>query len=165
MATTPVSFATCTSASAIGERVGDRDLDQHMLAGAHHWLALRGVHLRRAGEDRRLDAGLLQALGEIGRSNAGSHFFATSSVPGAGRGRRIERQPTSNAAGMHFLDRLEMLDAERALAGETDFMVMPLACRALATSFSRMMCRPPCSTPARVEAIDLLRPCRPARRA
>ena len=45
------------------DAVGDRDLDQHMLAGAHHLLALAEVHLGRRGEDHRI--GALDALGEI----------------------------------------------------------------------------------------------------
>ena len=33
------------------DRVGDRDFDQHVLAGAHHLFALAEVHFRRRGED------------------------------------------------------------------------------------------------------------------
>ena len=43
--------------------VGDRNLDQHVLAGAHHLLALRAVHLGRRGEDHGV--GALDAFGEI----------------------------------------------------------------------------------------------------
>ena len=43
--------------------VGDRNLDQHGLAGAHHLLALAEVHLRRRGEDHGV--GALDAFAEI----------------------------------------------------------------------------------------------------
>ena len=45
------------------DAVGDRDLDQHMLAGAHHLLALAEMHLGRRGEDHRV--GALDAFGEF----------------------------------------------------------------------------------------------------
>src|SRR5262249_7471973 len=35
----------------VRDAVSDRDFDQHMLAGAHHLLALAAVHLGRRGED------------------------------------------------------------------------------------------------------------------
>jgi len=38
------------------DAVGDRDLDQHVLAGAHHLLALAKVHFGRRGEDHRVGA-------------------------------------------------------------------------------------------------------------
>ena len=38
------------------DAVGDRDFDQHVLAGAHHLLALAEVHLGRRGQDHRVGA-------------------------------------------------------------------------------------------------------------
>ena len=43
--------------------VGDGDFDEHVLAGAHHLLALAEVHLGRGGEDHRV--GALDALGKV----------------------------------------------------------------------------------------------------
>src|SRR5262245_10156002 len=45
------------------DAVGDRNLDQHVLAGAHHLLALAEVHLGRRGQDHRI--GALDALAEV----------------------------------------------------------------------------------------------------
>ena len=45
------------------DAVGDRDFDQHVLAGAHHLLALAEVHLGRRGQDHRV--GALDAFGEV----------------------------------------------------------------------------------------------------
>ena len=54
----------------VGEVVGDRNFDLHVFAGAHALDALLGVHLRGRGEDRGLDAGLREALVEIGATSA-----------------------------------------------------------------------------------------------
>ncbi len=45
------------------DAVGNRNLDQHMLAGPHHLLALAEVHLGRRSEDYRV--GALDAFGKI----------------------------------------------------------------------------------------------------
>jgi hypothetical protein len=45
------------------DRVGHRDFDQHVLAGAHHLLALAEVHLGWRGQDHRV--GALDAPGQI----------------------------------------------------------------------------------------------------
>ena len=51
----------------VRQRVGDRDLDLDVLAGAHDLLGLRRVHLRRRRQDRGVDAGQRERLGKIRR--------------------------------------------------------------------------------------------------
>ena len=63
MATTPVSLAIFDQSLGVLDAVGDRNLDQHMLAGAHHLLALAEMHLGRRGQDHRV--GALDALGQL----------------------------------------------------------------------------------------------------
>jgi hypothetical protein len=50
-----------------GERVGERDLDLHMLARLQARDRLLGVHLRRRAQDHRIDILQREAVGEIGR--------------------------------------------------------------------------------------------------
>ncbi len=45
--------------------VRHRDLDLHVLARAHALDGLRSMHLRRRGEDHRLEAWLPEALGQV----------------------------------------------------------------------------------------------------
>ena len=45
------------------DAVGDRDFDQHMLAGAHDLLALAEMHLGRRRQDHRV--GALDAFGQF----------------------------------------------------------------------------------------------------
>ncbi len=115
MATTPVSFCTCTMRSesarlsAIGISI-ITCLPARMQSSA--WVAL---HLRRRGEDRGLDARLLQALGEVGGP--------VRDVPLLGHLLRAVGAAAGERDDLDAVDlgkRLEMLDAERALAGETD---------------------------------------------
>ena len=49
----------------VRDGVGDRNLDQHVFAGPHHLLRLRGVHLGRTGDDDRLQARLFQRFREV----------------------------------------------------------------------------------------------------
>ena len=114
----------------IGEIVGNRNLDHHMLAGAHAHLTLGGMHLRRRGEDRRLDAGLLQAFGQVGRPMRDAEFFRDLL---GGLGPPAGERDHFNA--WNIAHRFEMLDAESALPGQTDLhRCFPNLC------FSRMIC-------------------------
>ena len=60
---TPVSLAILGKRFRVLDAVGDGNLDQHVLAGAHHLLALAEMHLGRRGEDHRV--GALDAFGEF----------------------------------------------------------------------------------------------------
>jgi hypothetical protein len=50
----------------IGHGIRHRDFNHHVLAGAHALDTLGGMHLGWRGQDHRLQAGLRQALAEIG---------------------------------------------------------------------------------------------------
>ena len=113
MATTPVSLAIFTSALGILDAVGDGNFDQHMLAGAHHLLALAEVHLGRRGEDHRV--GALDAFGEIAGVVRNAVFL------GDLRGRvLIAADQRGHLDVRDALERVEMLLAERALAGDAN---------------------------------------------
>src|ERR1700730_8305034 len=89
--------------------VGDRDLDQHVLAGAHHLLALPEMHLGRRGQDHRV--GALDALGEIAGVMWDSIFL--------GNFRGCILIAANERRDLHLgnpLERVEMLLAESALA-------------------------------------------------
>ena len=99
--------------------VGNRNLDQHMLAGAHHLLALCPVHLGGRGENDRIGAGnpfrkIIPPMRDA--------VFARD-FPGA-------RGITANQR--HYLDirnafqRIQVLLAECALTGDTNFHHRPL---------------------------------------
>jgi hypothetical protein len=73
-------FLRTRRSSRVGHRVGHRsDLD--VLPGAHAPHGLLRVHLRRCGENRRVDARLGQALAEIrrpvGMPNLALDFFGS----------------------------------------------------------------------------------------
>ncbi len=86
-----------------------------MLAGLQALDRLRGVHLRRRGEDDRVEAGLLQRLGKLRRRVADAVF--------GGRLLRLVEfaaDQRDHLDAVDQLDRVEMLEAERAGAGERD---------------------------------------------
>ena len=47
-------------------RIGERDLDLHVLAGLQAGDGLRSVHLRRRAQDHRVDFGQREAVGQVG---------------------------------------------------------------------------------------------------
>ena len=119
IAVTPVSLAIFTRLSASSTRVGDRNFDQHVLAGAHHLLALAEVHLGRRGQDHRV--GALDAFAEIAGVMRDAVFLGDR-----GGGILIAADQRGDFNALDALERIEMLLAERALAGDTDFHGFPL---------------------------------------
>src|SRR5262252_1502119 len=130
------------------DAVGDRDLDQHVLAGAHHLLALAEVHLGRRREDHRVSA--LDALGQFAGVVRDAVFLRHL------RGRSLVSadQRGDLDAGRAFQG-VEMLLAEGALPGNANLHHLLLrtsdTARAAARltlpalplarlRFSRMMC-------------------------
>ena len=95
------------------DAVGDRDLDQHVLAGAHHLLALAEVHLGRRGEDHRV--GALDAFGEIAGVVRDAVFLGD-----LGGGVLIAADQRGHLHARDALERVEMLLAEGALAGNAN---------------------------------------------
>src|SRR5262245_56346039 len=101
------------------DAVGDRDLDQHVLAGAHHLLALAEMHLGGRGEDHRV--GTLDAFREV--AGVMRHTVFLGDLRGGVLVAADQRRD------FHFgdaLERVEMLLTEGALAGDTDFHRLPL---------------------------------------
>ena len=68
----------------VRQRVGHRDLDLDVLAGAHALHRLLGVHLRGRRQDDGLDARLRQALAEVARTSAGCRTSAATSFVASG---------------------------------------------------------------------------------
>ena len=86
------------------ERVGHRDLDQHVLAGAHRLLGLVGVDRSRRREDGRFDSRLRQGVRKIRRP-------VRNAVPG-GRRLRVLGHAARNGHDVHTVDscqRIQML--------------------------------------------------------
>jgi hypothetical protein len=87
-----------------------------MLSGLEAFERLGGVHLRRRGEDDRIESRNFQALGEIGRDVADAvlrrRLFGLVEIAPDERDRL---DPVDQ------LDRIEMLEAEGAGAGQRDF--------------------------------------------
>ena len=100
-------------------RVGDRDFDQHVLAGAHYLLALAEVHLGGRGEDHRV--GALDALGEVAAVVRHAVFLGDLR-----RGVLVAADERGDFDVGDALERVEMLLAECALPGDTDFHDSPL---------------------------------------
>ena len=101
------------------DAVGDRDLDQHVLAGAHHLLALPEVHLGRRGQDHRV--GALDAFGEIAGVMGNAVLLGD-----LGGGVLVAADQRGHLDLGNALERVEMLLAEGALAGYADFHRFPL---------------------------------------
>ena len=102
------------------DAVGHRDLDQHVLAGAHHLLALAEVHLGRRGEDHRV--GALDAFAEIAGVMRDAVFLGDRRG-----GVLVAADERGDFDALNALQRIEMLLAKRALAGDTDFHDDPLS--------------------------------------
>jgi hypothetical protein len=101
------------------DAVGDRDFDQHVLARAHHLLALPEVHLRRRGQDHRV--GAFDALGKIAGVMGNAVFLGDF-----GGGVLIAAHERRHLDVGNTLERVEVLLTERALAGDTNFHHRPL---------------------------------------
>ena len=87
-----------------------------MLAGFEALKRLRGVHLRRRREDDRVEPRNLEGLGEIGRDVADSIFRRRLlGLVELAPDERDRLDPVDR------LDRVEVLQAEGAGAGERDF--------------------------------------------
>ena len=92
------------------DAVGDRNLHQHVLAGAHHLLALAEVKLGRRGQDHRV--GPLDALGEIAAEMRDAVFLGhlrSGVLVAADQRRHLNVRNT--------LERIEMLLSECTLPG------------------------------------------------
>ena len=96
------------------DAVGDRDFDQHMLAGAHHLLALAEMHLGRRGEDHRV--GALDAFGQFAGVMRNAVFLRH-----LGGGVLIAADQRSDLDIGDALERVEMFLPERALPRYANF--------------------------------------------
>ena len=99
--------------------VGDRDFHQHMLAGAHHLLALAEMHLGRRGEDHRV--GALDAFGQFAGVMRDAVFLGD-----LGGGILIAADQRGDFDIGDALERVEMLLPERALPRYANFHRFPL---------------------------------------
>ncbi len=100
------------------DTVGDRDFDQHMLAGAHDLLALAEMQLGRRSQDHRI--GALDAFGKLAGEMRNAVFFGDLRgciLIAADQRRHFD---LGNA-----LERIEVLLSERALPRNADFHVVP----------------------------------------
>ena len=100
----------------VGERIRHRNLDHDVLAGTHALLALRRMHLRGGGQDYRVESGLGQAVGKIRGPMRDLPLLRH-------RSRRLD---VRSGQGDDFdsgnlRHGFQVFDAERAVAGETDF--------------------------------------------
>ena len=114
IAVTPVSLAIFTRFSASSTDVGHRDFDQHVLAGAHHLLALAEVHLGRRRQDHGV--GALDAFGQIAGVMRDAVFLGDRRG-----GVLVAADQRGDFDALDALQRIEMLLAKGALAGDTDF--------------------------------------------
>ena len=89
--------------------VGERNLDLHMLAGFQTLQRLRGVHLGRRRQNHRVEAGKLEAVGEIGGD-------VSDAVFGRGLLRLVElaSDERNHLDPVDQFDAVEMLEAEGA---------------------------------------------------
>src|SRR3954452_24780681 len=101
------------------DAVGDRDLDQHMLAGAHHLFALPEMHLGRRGENERI--GAFDALGQVA-GVMGNAVFLGDLCGGV----LIAADQRGDLYAGNALHRVEMLLAKGALAGYANLHRFPL---------------------------------------
>src|SRR6266849_512998 len=109
----------------IRHAVGDRDFDQHMLAGAHHLLALAAVHLSRSGEDNGI--GTPNALAKVAAPVRDAVFLRDL------RGRiLIAADQRYDFDIRNTFQGVEMLLTERALAGYANLhrLLLTMSCLA-----------------------------------
>ena len=95
------------------KRVGERDLDLHVLACLQAGDALRGVHLRRRAQDHCVDSLDRQAVGEVG-AHVGDAVFRGDLL----RLVELAADQRDDLDAVDQLDRVQMLDAERAGTGQ-----------------------------------------------
>ena len=122
------------------DAVGDRDFDQHVLAGAHHLLALAEMHLGRRGKDHRV--GAFDALGEVAGVMGNAVFLRD-----LGGGVLIAADQRGDLDAGNALERVEMLLAEGALAGYADLHRAPLLAIRLIAGRLLALARPAWSCP------------------
>src|SRR5262245_152257 len=101
------------------DAVGDRDFHQHVLAGAHHLLALPKMQLRRRGQDHRV--GALDAFRELAGIVGDTVFLRDF-----GGGVLIAADQRADLDVGNALERVEMFLAERPLAGDADLHHRPV---------------------------------------
>ena len=109
-------------ARGIRQGVRDRNLDLHVLSGAHALLALRGVHSGGRGENHGFEAGLLQALAKVAgpvRNLEPLRDFRGGCLVSAGQGDDFDAR--NNGEG------LQMLHAESALSRNANLHMFALA--------------------------------------
>jgi hypothetical protein len=95
------------------DAVGHGNLDQHVLAGPHHLLALAEMHLRGRGEDHRV--GALDALAEIAGIMRNAVFLCDL------RGRiLVAADERGDLDVRNPLQGVQVLLTKRALAGNTN---------------------------------------------
>ncbi len=136
----------------VREAVGERDLDLHVLARREAGDRLRGVHLRGRAQDHRVDVRQREAVGEIVGDVADAVLAPRPPSSSRARGPRPRRTSTPSISR----DRVEVLGAERAGAGERDDRLSCDAChRAALQRFAHrrilqdQVARRRCSTPGR----------------
>ena len=97
------------------QTVGKRNLHLDMLARFHALDRLRGVHLGRRRQNDRVEAGQLEAVGEIRR-------HVTDAIFGRGLSRLVEfpADERDDLDPVDQLDAVEMLEAESARARQRD---------------------------------------------
>ena len=102
------------------QAIGDRNLDHHVLTGAHALNALIGMHLGRRSQDRRFHARLGQALRQIacpmGNVESLRHLFCLD---------RISAGQRYHFDAVNVRDCLQVLDAKRTLSGNAYFHRFP----------------------------------------
>ena len=112
----------------IGQAIGHRDLNHHVLAGTQGLDSLRGMHLRRRGQQHGLKARLLEAFADITRVVRDVELTRH-----LGRGLLVTTGQGDDLDAGDIGHSLQMLDAEGALSCQTDLHgVEP-------QTFSRMM--------------------------
>ena len=102
------------------DAVGDRNFHQHVLAGAHHLLALAEVHLGRRGQDHGV--GALDALAQFAGVMRNAVFLGD-----LGGRVLIAADQRGDFHALDTLQGIKMLLAKCALAGDTDFHWILLA--------------------------------------
>ena len=98
------------------QTVGERNLDLHMLASLEALKRLRRVHLRRRGQDDRIELRQFEGVGEIGRDMADPIFRRRLlGLVELAADERDRLDPVDQ------LDRVEVSQAKGAGAGKRDF--------------------------------------------
>ena len=115
MQTSPVRFCEIGDGLRIGQLIGERNLDLHVLAGVHALDRLRGVQLRRRAQDGGGDARARQRVGEI-RGGVRHAILARDFFSG----RQLSTDDRHHFDAVDQFARIEMLLAEGADACDND---------------------------------------------